>query len=90
MTTRNFYPRQDINDVADDLAVGVQELRKFGFRLVREPIPGDDGQEIQRDALLASCSLLGLEASADNLRLVSVTNLANALMRNASVASPNT
>lgn len=71
-----------VDEVEDDLSRGIRQLRKWGFRIVREQVPGDDESKRQEDALLAACALLGFEATADNKRLVPVNNLARTLLQN--------
>ena len=75
MTLRN------IDDVSAGVAGGLKQLRKFGFRLVREAPGMQDDAGVHHDALLAACTLLGLDASAENLRLVPVFTLASTITR---------
>ncbi len=54
-------------------------MRKYGFRIARENMPGDD---LQQDALNTACLMLGLEATDDNKRSVAVADLAKVLSQN--------
>jgi hypothetical protein len=73
---------QSIDEVEDSICQGIRQLRKWGFRIVRDVIPGDDDNMRQQDALLAACAFLGLESTAENKKSTHVNNLARALLNN--------
>ena len=71
-----------IDEIEDSFSNGIRQLRKWGFRIVRDALPGDDENMRQQDALLAACSLLGMEPTTENKKSVPVNNLARTLLQN--------
>ncbi len=76
-------PIRTVEDISKDLSIGIRQLRRWGFRIIREPIPGDDENKRHEDALLAACVLLGLDSTTENKHLIPVNELARALLQNA-------
>lgn len=69
-----------IDSMALAVSDGVRQLRKYGFRLVRDWHADADPQ---RDAALAACTLLGLDPTDEHLRSARVARLALTLIQNA-------
>ena len=72
-----------IDSMALAVSDGVRQLRKYGFRLVRDWHADADPQRAQRDAALAACTLLGLDPTDEHLRSARVARLALTLIQNA-------
>jgi hypothetical protein len=74
-----------IDSMALAVSDGVRQLRKYGFRLVRDwgADAEADPQRAQRDAALAACTLLGLDPTDEHLRSARVARLALTLIQNA-------
>jgi hypothetical protein len=72
-----------IDSFALSLATGLRQLRKHGFRLVRDWEADADPRRAQRDAELVACSMLGLDLTDQHLRSPRVARLALVLIQNA-------
>lgn len=79
---------------ADDIACALRQLRKWGFRITREPRPVDEKSDPELAASLAdsvrdaqarsaACAFLGLDGGLTDMSRQDVTVIARALMQNA-------
>jgi hypothetical protein len=73
---------RSIDEASDDAAAAVKQLRKWGFKLVREEMTPDSPERRLEDATAVACSILGLELSAENRSTQAVVTLARAIHQN--------
>ena len=70
MTTHAGRTTSNNDRTSDSVALavsdGVRQLRKYGFRLVRDWQADADSLRAQRDAALAACSLLDLDPTDEH------------------------
>lgn len=78
-----------MDEVAENLKMGVRRMHKFGISLVHSPELGN----LSPDEQLVKCSefasvLLGLEPAAQNLHIPAVASLARTIMDNTFPTNP--
>lgn len=80
---------QGMDQVAENLKMGVRRMHKFGISLVHSP----DLEKLPPDEQLAKCAelastLLGLEPIDQNLHIPAVASLARTIMDNTFPSNP--
>ena len=78
-----------MDEIAENLKMGVRRMHKFGIALVHSPELGS----LTMDEQLAKCSdfasvILGLEPSNQNLNIPAVASLARTIMDNTFPVNP--